>query len=246
MRVREQFIRPDIFNRTFVGRGEFAVVHTLNGLPPSVREKYGAGVVIKKYNYSNRTGENLNRSKQVLFNHPEGQNLGPLEQAKILQNRQRKMQEAFRKHLPQLIVPSQFIVANDGDVAGIYELQEYVKGQKISDFVNGEFFHFEKEKQLVFINQLEAYRDGILEIFQSFECGDQYLPDIASSNVFVTKEGELRIVDTNFETPFFLVENSKVQYYDTDIVETMKNDYKKKIDWLNEFIDYRRSLIGGN
>lgn len=203
------------------GEGEFTVVADLQNLPAGVREKVPEGYVIKQYKdrkfvlkdaHIFEFDPDFNEGSEITQDVQKARS--PMGIAKKLQERQRLVRNYFDRDLPDLVVPSQFIVGS----WHVYEIQRkmpanslLIEESLLTPWKSTTFAQRAKEVEQLTVNIRLLCQEKVpqvkqeIETFvrlieQMFEQANWFL-DLESGNLLFTKDG-LRIIDTNYGLPW--------------------------------------------
>lgn len=194
---KPEFLREDI-SLSGDMHGHFTEVRNLEGLPESVKEQVPDGFVIKKYKLDKE------RTNQQLFGINYEESL--IERARILKRRQEFVRDFFKEDLPNLVLQSQFIVGSGDYSEFIYEIQSKLE-DAIAINIETIREHFLGKPEIIqkIKEQLRKFhkRGRLLKIQQEFSEFKGLGVDLGpkGENVVLTKDGDLRIIDTNFLEP---------------------------------------------
>lgn len=238
---REQFIRPDVFNRRPIAYGNYVRVDSLVGLPFETKDKYPDGVVIKKYNYEGelRLGKEKSRIEATLFDTEDPTSLSLHQKAEILQNRQKKAKAFFKGEMPEFVLESQFFIAEDQDhEPHVFELQPEVKGKLMFDFLSADISLLNEEQRNTLVTELRHLLSAVQRLISQYKDDNvKYLPDISISNIMIDHSGSIKLIDTNYDVPFKLLESGRWKY-SYDVYEYMIDLYEEVIESIEKLLSF--------
>ena len=192
-----EFFRPGI-ETTSTMEGSFTQVTKLKGLPPEILERLPKGYVLKQY-------INNPELDKDLFG-PDYAKLSIVDKARILKERQTAVRAIFADDLPELVVPSDFLVGQgvDDEQPHLFEVQPNVpKGVDVLR----EWYHVENilekspQTRQAILGQLKLFVENGRKLQHQQDqpaLKGKVLDLEGANNLIVTPDGDLRLIDTNY------------------------------------------------
>ncbi len=129
-----------------------------------------------------------------------------LEKMASLLKRRQEFTRAYYKELPELVVESQFLIAEgENGQPTIYEFQEKLNNfhETSSEGIDNIVKSLDHEQKEVLIKELRYFVERTNDFIEQknlpegFEEYESFFPDLGEQNLVVTADGHLRVIDTN-------------------------------------------------